>query len=79
MLAVGLPCENREGNIPHGRFKGKQYLLTFNQKGGFMASKEEENRPGYKKIFRTRIRLRNGKVLIAKDCGLRAFAFWVKE
>ena len=36
-------------------------------------------RPGYRLIFRPFITLRNGKILYARQCGLKAFAFWVKK
>ena len=34
--------------------------------------------PGYVLRFSKTIRLRNGRVLVAAACGLKAFAFWVK-
>jgi hypothetical protein len=35
--------------------------------------------PGYRLVFSRTIRLRTGKVLIAANYGLKAFAFWVKD
>jgi len=34
--------------------------------------------PGYRLVFSRTIRLKTGKVLIAANYGLKAFAFWVK-
>ena len=38
-----------------------------------------DRRPGYKLIFRPYIRFKNGKVIYARNYGLRAFPIWVKE
>lgn len=42
-----------------------------------MATNEE--RPGYHRIFRTKIKNRNGKTIYAHSYGLKAFIFWVRE
>ena len=39
----------------------------------------DEERPGYHRIFRTKIKLRNGKIIYASSYGLRAFIIWVKN
>lgn len=36
-------------------------------------------RPGYTLVFTTHIRLRNGRILHASECGHKVFVFWVKD
>ncbi|MCX6150488.1 MAG: hypothetical protein NTX22_08210 [Ignavibacteriales bacterium] len=42
-----------------------------------MSSKK--GKPGYIKIFTKKITLRNGRVIYAGECGLKAFCIWVKS
>ncbi len=37
------------------------------------------SKPGYTLVFTTHIRLRNGRILYASECGLKVFVFWVKD
>ena len=39
----------------------------------------DEERPGYHRIFRTKIKTRNGNYIYARTYGLKAFVFWVKD
>lgn len=48
------------------------------QSSGSGDRSKPEDRPGYKLIFTKSITLRNGKVLLASQCGLKAFPIWVK-
>lgn len=39
----------------------------------------DETRPGWRKICRPFITLKNGKRLYAYQVGLKAFCFWVRD
>ena len=43
-----------------------------------MTKKKSKEHLGLKPIFRKSRRLKNGRILYAKDYGLKAFVIWVK-
>ena len=44
-----------------------------------MTKKKSKERPGLKAIFRKSRQLKNGRIIYAKDYGLKAFVIWVKQ